>query len=247
MSRRFTGRGCSGRRPAPLTLLGADGAGAATPAQIDGFRVELGGQCGQPVGGRRLHPGVPGRLQPRRGLPGPAGLRQQGVGLLRDRRRLPGLRPGHRGRRHVERPAVRLPADRRRAVRRSPTRSGSTAQQVENLRLSGETLAKIFTNQITNWDDPEITKDNNGVALPSMPIVPVVQSEGSGATQQLTDYFATEYPEHLAVLRRAVWTDRVFPPSGGPDRPERLERGDELHGVERRPTGPSATSSTRSP
>jgi phosphate transport system substrate-binding protein len=66
--------------------------------------------------------------------------------------------------------------------------------QVENLRLSGQTLAKIFTNQITNWDDPEITKDNNGVALPSIPIVPVVQSEGSGATQQLTDYFATDYP-----------------------------------------------------
>jgi phosphate transport system substrate-binding protein len=55
-------------------------------------------------------------------------------------------------------------------------------QQVENLRLSGETLAKIFTNQITNWDDPEITKDNNGHALPSLPITPVVQSEGSGAT-----------------------------------------------------------------
>ena len=66
--------------------------------------------------------------------------------------------------------------------------------QVENLRLSGETLAKIFTNQITNWDDPEITKDNNGVQLPSIPIVPVVQSEGSGSTQQLTDYFSTEYP-----------------------------------------------------
>ena len=65
---------------------------------------------------------------------------------------------------------------------RSPTRSGSTAQQVENLRLSGQTLAKIFTNQITNWDDPEITTDNNGVQLPSIPIIPVVQSEGSGAT-----------------------------------------------------------------
>ncbi len=38
--------------------------------------------------------------------------------------------------------------------------------QVENLRLSGETLAKIFTNQITNWDDPEITKDNNGSSCP---------------------------------------------------------------------------------
>jgi ABC-type phosphate transport system substrate-binding protein len=67
-------------------------------------------------------------------------------------------------------------------------------QQVENLRLSGETLAKIFTDQITNWDDPEITKDNNGHALPSLPIIPVVQSEGSGATQQLTNYFASQFP-----------------------------------------------------
>jgi ABC-type phosphate transport system substrate-binding protein len=68
-------------------------------------------------------------------------------------------------------------------------------KQVENLRLSGTTLTKIFTNQITNWDDPAITKDNNGAQLPSLPIVPVVQAEGSGATEQLTTYFATEYPQ----------------------------------------------------
>ena len=66
-------------------------------------------------------------------------------------------------------------------------------QQVRNLRLSGETLAKIFTNVITNWNDPQITADNNGHALPSLPIIPVVQSEGSGATAQLTRYFATRY------------------------------------------------------
>lgn len=66
--------------------------------------------------------------------------------------------------------------------------------QLRTLRLSGETIAKIFTNQITNWDNPEITKDNNGQALPSLPIIPVVQSEGSGATAQLTRYFATEFP-----------------------------------------------------
>jgi len=66
-------------------------------------------------------------------------------------------------------------------------------QQVANLRLSGQTLTKIFTNQITNWDDPQITQDNNGHKLASLPIIPVVQSEGSGATAQLTRYFATEF------------------------------------------------------
>ncbi|HTR69527.1 MAG TPA: substrate-binding domain-containing protein [Mycobacteriales bacterium] len=66
--------------------------------------------------------------------------------------------------------------------------------QVRNLRLSGQTLAKIFTNQITNWDNKEITADNDGHALPSLPITPVVQSEGSGSTAQLTRYFGREFP-----------------------------------------------------
>jgi phosphate transport system substrate-binding protein len=65
---------------------------------------------------------------------------------------------------------------------------------VQNLRLSGTTLAEIFTNQITNWSDKRITADNNGHALPSIPIIPVVHSEGSGSTAQFTTYLDTEYP-----------------------------------------------------
>jgi ABC-type phosphate transport system substrate-binding protein len=87
-------------------------------------------------------------------------------------------------------------------------------KQVRNLRLSGETLAKIFTNQITNWDDPEITKDNNGVALPSLPITPVVQSEGSGATAQLTRYFATEYPTIWNAFAPGQGMTEYFPRAG---------------------------------
>jgi len=67
--------------------------------------------------------------------------------------------------------------------------------RVENLRLSALTLAKIFTDQITNWDDPEITADNNGHALPSIPIIPVIHSEGAGTTFQFTDWLNTEYPQ----------------------------------------------------
>jgi phosphate transport system substrate-binding protein len=65
---------------------------------------------------------------------------------------------------------------------------------VRNLRLSGETLSKIFTNQITNWNDPAVTADNNGRKLPSLPIIPVVHSEGSGTSAQFTRYMDTEYP-----------------------------------------------------
>ncbi|GAA1760578.1 phosphate ABC transporter substrate-binding protein PstS [Nocardioides hankookensis] len=65
---------------------------------------------------------------------------------------------------------------------------------VRNLRLSGETLAKIFTNQITNWNDPAITKDNNGRKFPSLPIIPVVRSDGSGTTAQFTTWMDKQYP-----------------------------------------------------
>jgi ABC-type phosphate transport system substrate-binding protein len=33
-------------------------------------------------------------------------------------------------------------------------------QLVRNLRLSGQTIAKIFTGQITNWSDPQITSSS---------------------------------------------------------------------------------------
>jgi phosphate ABC transporter phosphate-binding protein len=66
-------------------------------------------------------------------------------------------------------------------------------QQVKNLRLSGKTLALIFTNHITNWNDPEIKADNNGRSLPALRIIPVVHSEGSGSTAQLTQYLNTDY------------------------------------------------------
>lgn len=65
---------------------------------------------------------------------------------------------------------------------------------VRNLRLSGETIAKIFTNQITNWNDPAIAKDNNGRKFPSLQIRPVVRSDGSGTTAQFTTWLDKEYP-----------------------------------------------------
>ncbi|MFS3129472.1 phosphate ABC transporter substrate-binding protein PstS [Nocardioides sp. Bht2] len=66
-------------------------------------------------------------------------------------------------------------------------------KMIKNLRLSGETIAKIFTNKITNWNDPAITKDNNGRTLPSLEITPVVRSDGSGTTAQFTTWLDKEY------------------------------------------------------
>ncbi|MGH3773172.1 MAG: phosphate ABC transporter substrate-binding protein PstS [Pseudonocardiaceae bacterium] len=66
--------------------------------------------------------------------------------------------------------------------------------RVTNLRLSGETITKIFTQVITNWSDPRIKADNPGLTLPAIKIVPVVYSNGSGTTAQFTAWMASQYP-----------------------------------------------------
>jgi len=67
-------------------------------------------------------------------------------------------------------------------------------QQVTNLRLSGENIAKIFTGVITNWDDPAIAADNPGLDLPDRQIVPVVRSDGSGSSFFFTQWMSSQYP-----------------------------------------------------
>jgi phosphate transport system substrate-binding protein len=66
-------------------------------------------------------------------------------------------------------------------------------KRVANLRLSGDTLTKIFTKKISKWDDPAIRADNPSLALPNRTIVPVVRSDGSGTTAQFTAWMASQY------------------------------------------------------
>jgi len=87
-------------------------------------------------------------------------------------------------------------------------------QLKRNIRLSGETLAKIFTNKITNWNDPLITADNNGSALPSLPIIPVVHSEGSGSTAQFTRYLDKMYPDLWRPFQGSAGLTEFFPRKG---------------------------------
>ncbi len=68
-------------------------------------------------------------------------------------------------------------------------------QRVRDLRLSGPTLARIFTGGIRNWNDPAIAADNGGKSYPSLPIVPVVRSDGSGTSAQFSAYLANTVPD----------------------------------------------------
>ncbi len=65
---------------------------------------------------------------------------------------------------------------------------------VDKLRLSAETIGKIFSAQITTWNDAAIKADNPGATLPSTPIVVVHRSDGSGTTSNFTKYMTAAAP-----------------------------------------------------
>jgi ABC-type phosphate transport system substrate-binding protein len=66
-------------------------------------------------------------------------------------------------------------------------------RKITNMRLSGQTLAEIFTGKITNWDNPAITQEY-GAQLPNIPITVVTRSDGSGESYFLTNWMLDEYP-----------------------------------------------------
>ena len=94
-------------------------------------------------------------------------------------------------------------------------------QLVRDLKLSGETLAKIFTGGITRWNDPAITADY-GRQLPDVAIIPVVRSDGAGASAHWSEYMKTEYPnlwcpfaqENLGQPADHCWHTSFYPTFG---------------------------------
>jgi phosphate ABC transporter phosphate-binding protein len=70
----------------------------------------------------------------------------------------------------------------------------STGRRITNLRLSSATIAKIFTGLVTSWHDPSIVADNPGVNIPNIPLIPVVRSDSSGTSGQLSLYLAASNP-----------------------------------------------------
>lgn len=82
--------------------------------------------------------------------------------------------------------------------------------EVEELQLEPETLARIFAQEITTWNDPAIAKSNPGVDLPDTRITPVNRSDESGTTENFTEYLSEVVP--------SVWTYEVsgdWPVKGG--------------------------------
>lgn len=73
------------------------------------------------------------------------------------------------------------------------------------LKFTGALLAEMFLGRITNWNDPAISRLNEGVALPPLEITPVFRADSSGTTYVWSDFLAKVSPE----WRRQVGANRV--------------------------------------
>ena len=137
----------------------------------------------------------------------------------------------------------------------------TTGRRITNLRLTSATIAKVFTGHVTSWRDPAIIADNPGLNLPNMPLTPVVRSDSSGTSGQLSLYLAATQPglwNPFAARARLPAAVRQLADRPTVHRTEPLEwrhqlRGqhaehDQLRGSRlraRRRASPSRTSTTR--
>jgi phosphate transport system substrate-binding protein len=80
------------------------------------------------------------------------------------------------------------------------------------MRLTGEVLADIFMDKITNWSDPAIKALNPDLKLPDAKIATVHRADGSGTTYNFAHYLAAVSPDWKARMG----VDTLLPwPSGG--------------------------------
>ena len=91
---------------------------------------------------------------------------------------------------------------------------------IDTLKLSPDTIAGIFQLQITKWNDPKIAADNAGADLPDTNITVVHRSDGSGTTQNFTEW--------LKVAAPTVWT---LAPGSTVDWPAGTQAGNGNQGV----------------
>lgn len=69
---------------------------------------------------------------------------------------------------------------------------------VDGLTLDAATIARIFSGQITTWNDPAISASNSGKALPADKIVVIFRSDESGTTDNFQRY--------LEAASKGTWT-----------------------------------------
>ncbi|RMI43890.1 phosphate ABC transporter substrate-binding protein PstS [Streptomyces triticirhizae] len=92
----------------------------------------------------------------------------------------------------------------------SPVALIFNVEGVDELNLQPATIAGIFNQEITTWNDEAIAADNPDAELPDTPITPVNRSDPSGTTENFVEY--------LSIVAPDAWPHEVsdeWPVSGG--------------------------------
>ncbi|MEO8829085.1 phosphate ABC transporter substrate-binding protein PstS [Lapillicoccus sp.] len=80
---------------------------------------------------------------------------------------------------------------------------------VDKLVLTPDLIAKIFSGQITAWNDPAIAAKNSGATLPTTPISVFFRSDSSGTTDNFTNFMHTVAPSGWTAPHDKTWKGGV--------------------------------------
>ncbi|MGI5188311.1 phosphate ABC transporter substrate-binding protein PstS [Promicromonospora sp. CA-289599] len=87
----------------------------------------------------------------------------------------------------------------------SPIAVAFNLDGIDRLNLSSDVIGRIFTGQITRWDDPAIAEANPEAELPALGITPVHRSDDSGTTENFTDYLHETAPRAWPHEPDGLW------------------------------------------
>jgi len=76
--------------------------------------------------------------------------------------------------------------------------------EIDQLKLTGELLAQIYSGKITKWNDPKLVELNSSVKLPNLAIAPVYRADGSGTSFVFTSYLSAVSPEWKSSVGAAT-------------------------------------------
>ncbi|MFT3943750.1 MAG: phosphate ABC transporter substrate-binding protein PstS [Ancrocorticia sp.] len=87
----------------------------------------------------------------------------------------------------------------------SPIAVAYNLPEVEELNLTAENIADIFSGKIKKWDDPKIAANNKDAKLPSVDVIPVNRADKSGTTENFTAYLGAAAPKAWADEPAETW------------------------------------------
>jgi phosphate transport system substrate-binding protein len=76
----------------------------------------------------------------------------------------------------------------------SPIAIAFNVPGIRELRMSPETISRIFQGAITRWDAPRLKAENPGITLPNLPVVVAHPTEPSGTTQNFASFVSRAAP-----------------------------------------------------